>query len=219
MRRRVLAAAAGAAVTTAAVATQVLLPSLAEDRLRGELETMGSVSSVEVSATPAVKTLFGAVDSVRVVMSEATLDQGVDPEIVAKADEVDALDARVDRVRAGPVDLAGVRLAKQGERLDASGSLSVDQLEELVPGAKVRVDRDGTILLDLSSEGSSLPFPVSFRLEAEDGAVVARPQGQMAGMLPAQPLLERPDLAVESLRGRVGDGRLMLSAEATLTGA
>lgn len=217
MRRR-LAAAAAATLAVAALASQLVIPSVAEDRLRDRLATVGAVSNVDVSATPAVKMLFGSVDRAAVEMYDASLDGAadLDPEMIARLDGVQEVDARIDRLRAGPIDVDEVRLIKDGDSLEASGDLDLNALKGLIPGVKVSV-KGGSILLDLSESGLPLPFPVQLEIVAEDGAVVARPLGAAAAMLPAQPLLERPELSVQDLRAEVEDGRLTVAADARLT--
>lgn len=217
MRRR-LAAAAVATLALVALASQLVIPSVAEDRLRDKLASVGAVSSVDVSATPAVKMLFGSVDRAAVEMYDASLDGAgeMDPEMISKLDGVQEVDARIDRLRAGPIDVDEVRLVKDGDNLEASGDMDLSALKQLIPGVKVSV-KGGSILLDLSSSGLPIPFPVQLEIVAEDGAIVARPLGAAAAMLPPQPLLERPELAVQDLRAQLEDGRLTLAADALLT--
>lgn len=217
MRRR-LAAAAAATLALAALASQLLIPSVAEDRLRDKLATVGAVSSVDVSATPAVKMLFGSVDRAAVEMYDASLDgaSDLDPDMLAKLDGVQEVDAEIGRLSAGPIDVDEVRLVKDGDSLEASGDMDLSAIKGLIPGVKVSV-KGGSILLDLSSSGLPLPFPVQLEIVAEDGAVVARPLGAAAAMLPPQPLLERPELSVQDLRAQVEDGRLTVAADARLT--
>ncbi|MBI2242912.1 MAG: hypothetical protein HYU55_02815 [Nocardioides sp.] len=217
MRRR-LAAAAAATVAVAALASQLVIPSVAEGRLRDRLATVGAVSSVDVSATPAVKMLFGSVDRAAVEMHDASLDgaSDLDPDMIAKLDGVQEVDAEIGRLSAGPIDVDEVRLVKDGDNLEASGDMDLSAIKGLIPGVKVSV-KGGSILLDLSSSGLPLPFPVQLEIVAEDGAIVARPLGAAAAMLPPQPLLERPELAVQDLRAQLEDGRLTLAADARLT--
>lgn len=218
MTRRLLAAGAATILAVAALATQLLIPSVAEDRLRDKLATVGAVSSVDVSATPAVKMLFGSVDRAAVEMYDASLDGAadLDPEMIAKLDGVQEVDARIDRLSAGPIDVDEVRLVKDGDNLEASGDMDLSAIKGLIPGVKVSV-KGGSILLDLSSSGLPLPFPVQLEIVAEDGAVVARPLGAAAAMLPPQPLLDRPELSVQDLRAQLDDGRLTVAADARLT--
>lgn len=219
MNRRTLAAAAALTLTAAAVATNFALPSVAEDRMRDELASFGSVTKVEVAASPGLKLLFGGVDRAAVEMSSATLDSGsMDSDMLTRAGEVEVLEARIDSLRAGPFDVESVVLDKRGETLDGSASVDIAQIERLLPGAELTVE-DGKVLLGFSELPLPLPIPGGLQLElaVEDGTVVARPLGAASALLPAQPLLDRPELDVTSLRASIADGRVNLSASATLS--
>ncbi len=64
-KARIAAFLAGAALLVLALA-QLLLPRIAAERISSRVGRYGSVESVSVSAWPAVKLLWGSVDSVRV---------------------------------------------------------------------------------------------------------------------------------------------------------
>ena len=192
MTRRTIAAAAALTLTLAAIITELALPSIAENRMRDELASIGSVTSVDVSTSPALMMLFGDVERAAVEMSSATLDPSVmDADLLSKAGDVEVLKARIDTLRAGPFDAESVALDKRGQALDASATLDVDQVESLVPGAELKVE-NGMLLLDLSKMGLPLPLPGPVQLEIalEEGKVVARPLGAASTLLPTQPLLD-----------------------------
>lgn len=218
-RRRTLAATLAAlTLALAAVTTELALPSVAESRMRDQLASFGSVTSVEVSTSPAVMMLFGGMERAAVQMSSATLDAGaIDPDLLSKAGDVEVLEARIDALHAGPFDVESVVLDKRGQALDASATLDVDQVESLVPGAELRVEK-GMLLLDLSDLQLPLPLPGPLQLQIglEDGTVVARPLGAASALLPTQPLLDRPELSVTSLDSDIIDGRVNVRASATL---
>ena len=64
------------AVAGLAVASQLLLPGLAERRLRSELGEVGTVERVDVSAFPAVKVLAGRADRIVVLESGRIAEAG-----------------------------------------------------------------------------------------------------------------------------------------------
>jgi hypothetical protein len=216
--RRNPAVIAALTLTLAAITTELALPSVAESRMRDQLASFGSVTSVEVSASPALMMLFGGVERAAVQMSSATLDAGaVDPDLLSKAGDVEVLEARIDALRAGPLDVESVVLDKRGQALDASATMDVDQVESLVPGAELKVEK-GMLLLDLSGIQLPLPLPgpIQLQIGLEDGKVVARPLGAASALLPTEPLLDRPELSVTSLDSSITDGQVNVSATATL---
>ncbi len=211
---------AGTAVTllAVAVATELTLPSVAEDRLRDQLAAVGSVTSVDVSASPGLQLLFGSADRADVAMSSATVDPAdLDTRLLTRADGVGVLDARINRLHAGPLEVRSVRLTKQGDSLELSGLVDADAASSLVPGAELTTD-DGRLVLDLSALPLPLPLPGPLQLEIvpEDGSLVARPFGSAKGLLPTQPLLDRPELDVTAVGGRVAGNRIEVTARATV---
>ena len=98
-RRALLGAAAASAALLGAL--QLVLPAVAEQRVRSRLERLGTVSEVQVGATPAVKLLWGQADDAKIRMS--TLD-------------------------AGPLSLKDVTVVKHGDSLDVRGALPVSVL-------------------------------------------------------------------------------------------
>lgn len=216
--RRRLAAVATLTLALATITTELTLPSLAENRMRDQLMSFGSVTNVEVSTSPALKMLFSGVERATFQMSSATLDAGVmDSDLLSKAGDVEVLEASIETLRAGPFDVESVVLNKRGQALDASATLDVDQIENLVPGAELKVNK-GMLLFELSELQLPLPLPgpMQLQIDLEDGKVVARPLGAAAALLPTQPLLNRPELSVTSLDSSIADGQVSLSATATL---
>jgi hypothetical protein len=218
MRRRSAAAGAVLTLTLAAITTELTLPSIAENRIRHELAAVGTVTDVEIATSPAVRLLFGDLDSAAIRMSSATLDAAVtDPKLLDRASEVDVLDARIDTLRAGPFDARSVVLKKRGQALDARAILDVDQIESLLPGAQLTVE-DGMLLLSLSELPLPLPLPGPIRLQIglENGMVVARPLGAVSALLPTQALLDRPELTVTALTSSITNEAVTVAASATL---
>ncbi|HEU4513628.1 MAG TPA: hypothetical protein VFR87_11040 [Nocardioidaceae bacterium] len=218
MTPRTMAAAVAITLTLAAITTELALPSIAENRMRDQLASIGSVTTLRVSTSPALKMLLGDVEHAAVEMSSATLDPSVmDADLLSEAGDVEVLKARIDTLRAGPFDAESVTLDKRGQALDASATLDVDQVESLMPGAELKVEK-GMLLLDLSKMRLPLPLPGPVQLEIalEEGKVVARPLGAASTLLPTQPLLDRPELSVTRLDSRIAGDQLALTASATL---
>jgi hypothetical protein len=216
--RRGLTAVAAFTLALAAITTELALPSVAESRMRDQLASFGSVTSVKVSTFPALKMVFSGVDKAAVQMSSATLDaHAMDPDLLSKAEDVEVLEARIETLRTGPLDVESVVLDKRGQALEAAATLDVDQVESLVPGAELKVEK-GMLLLDLSQLDLPLPLPgpLQLQISLEDGKVVARPRGAASALLPPQPLFDRPELSVTRLDSSIADGRVNLSAAATL---
>lgn len=217
MRRRGIAAGAALTLTLAAITTEVALPSFAENRVRDELATVGAVTDVEISGFPAVALLFGSVESAAIRMTSATMDADAMEKMAERVGDVEALDAEIDMLQAGPFDAESVVVKKRGQALDASATLDVDRIESLVPGAKLPV-KDGKMLLSLKDLPLPLPLPgpIQLQITVDDGKVVAQPLGAISNMLPTQPLMDRPQLSVNALQGSITNDELTVTATATL---
>lgn len=217
-RRRIITAAAALGLAVTVIGTELTLPSVAEDKMRDKLGSLGTVTELEVSTFPAFMMLFGDVEHASVEMSSATLDrEDLDPDRFSGAGEVEELEARIDQLDAGPFDATAVAVDKRGKTVDVSATLDVAQVEELIPGVRLTT-RNGALLLDLSGMDMPLPLPGPLQLEIapEDGKVVARPLGAASGILPTQALLDRPELSVTRLRSRIAGGEMDLDLRATL---
>ncbi len=189
----------GLAVFVAAllVASQVLLPIVAEKRLRSDLSSTGRVTSVQVSAFPALKLLFEKADSVRVRMSRARIGSGDLGDRLASTRRVGKLDASVDVLSLGPLVVRDVTLRKRGSALTGSASVRSTDLSAALP-----VDLG---LRPVASEGGSLvlqadvgPVSARARLSARDGALVIAPDGLLGGFA-SLTLFEDRRVAVRSV--------------------
>lgn len=145
-RRRALLLLGGPLVLALLVAliAQVVLPDLATNRLRDRLQSLGTVSSVQVSSAPAVKLLWGDADEIDVRL--ATFRAGTPDSAPAGGsgslgDALDAtraierLDVRIDELRLGPVKLTDVRVRKRGADAHVQATVATAELDRGLPSA------------------------------------------------------------------------------------
>ena len=171
---------AAAALLLVLVASQLALPELAERRVRSELSATGDVSSVEVSAFPALKLLFERAGSVRVRMSEASVGAGDLGDRLASTSRARSLDFAVDVLSLGPLRVRDVTLAKDGDALVGTASLTEDDLADALPvdlGLRPVESGDGALTL----EAAVGPVAVRGRLSDSEGALVIAPDGVLGG--------------------------------------
>ncbi len=162
------------------VASQLLLPRLAESRLRSELAPLGEVVSVHVSAWPALKLLVERADSVDVRLRSATLGAGDLADQLAGTSRTGSLDARVDTATLGPLTLRDVSLIKEDDSLTGSASLTDADLAAALPvdlGLRPVSSADGALVM----EAQVGPVAVRARLSASGGALVIAPDGLLGG--------------------------------------
>ncbi len=182
------------------VVLQLVLPRLAERRLRAQLADTGRVVSVDVSAFPAVELLWHHADAVRVHIGEATLGVGDLGDRLDRTRDVDTVDAVVDRLDLGPLVLRHLALHKRGEHLDGEASLTRADLQSALPvglGLRPVASGDGSLVM----EADVGPVAVRARLSASGGALRIAADGLLGGF-GSLTVFEDPRVAVEGVGAR-----------------
>lgn len=163
-----------------AFASQLLLPSIARSRIADRLGSrVGSVRSLDIAATPAVKLLWGDADRVDVhlgTVDAATLRHDGQPRWVG----VPELEAEVDELTTKLGDVSDIHLRKSGEAFAAD--LTIDPAQARGPLADAlhpQVSSDGGLSLVLG-DGTG-DRGLRLQVAAVGSSIVARPDG--AGLL------------------------------------
>lgn len=200
------------------VATQLALPPLAERYLRGQLERVGDVDSIEVGAFPALKLLWRRADRVEIAMAEATAGPRRLADLLATTRGTGRLRAGVATLRIGPLVVRDASLVKQAGTLIGRASVTAGDLRSaLPPGVDVR---------PVASEGGQLTFQVTasvlgrtVRLRAvalaSEGRVVVAPVAPLADALTLT-VFSDPRVLVEHVGARPRPGGFTLTARARL---
>ncbi len=177
--RRAALWAAGALVLALAVA-QVLLPRIAASVISSRVGRYGRVSSVSVSAWPAVKLLWGSVDSVKLRATSLALEPAQAAKLLWEARDVVSMDVSAQQVQVGSLVLSDARMSKRGSALSAQAQASEAAVSAALPS--------GFTLALLRSEGGQVQVRASGGLfgvgtsvnavaQASEGRLVAHPQG------------------------------------------
>lgn len=169
----------------------------------------------------------GGADAPRRLIEPVALDSSAVVELfgkqVAGSGELDAwldrdpLDLRLDEVTRDGVTLRDVAVRRRGVHATAEATVDPAQLAALAPGdVALRYDRRAPgegIVLRGTAEVLGLSVPVSVRVVAEDGDVVALPEGLPIGR---QVLFDDPRIDVRRISARpLADG-LRVRADARL---
>ena len=168
-------------LAAALVGGQLVLPRVAERRISHDLAKTGDVRRVSVEALPAFKLLFRRADRVEIDMAEARAGTGKLAQLLRRTSGARELDARVDRVRVGPLQLRGVALHKDHNRLRGQATVSDADLAAALPrrlALRPVEDPAGELVL----EASAGVVTVRARLSARDGALVIAPEGLLGGL-------------------------------------
>lgn len=218
MRRRLLIGIA-AGVVILLVAAQLVLPRIAERRVRSELSGVATVSDVHVSSFPAVKLLFGDIDSLTASLQDPTTSRDQLGALIARTKRIDRLRIVAARARVAGLDLTDARLTKDGGALSADATVTREQLAAALP-AGTRIDSlaatAGGLRVDGAFQvlGTEVDGPAL--VSAQDGAIVVSPAGGLLSALARLTVFSDPRVAVSAVRGRQDGDRLHLGADGRL---
>jgi hypothetical protein len=195
------------------LAAQLVLPRLAERRVRDELGTSADIAAVHVRAVPAVELLWGHADRVtaRVRSYRASPRRIVD--LLVKSRDADALDVRLDRLQTSGVVVRDVALEKRGGVLTGRAGIGAAELARLLPPGVEIAPGAGTVVLHVHG------VPAGLQVQAQDGHVVVAPDVPLIGSLFSVTLFEDPRLDVQSVSlTRRADGGVSATARGRLRG-
>lgn len=198
---------------------ELVLPGLAERRVREELEGFARVSEVRVDSTPAVKLLFGEVDSLTARLEGAESTQGAVADLIARTEKIDRLRIDADNAEITGVELTGVRLVKDGPAMRVAATLSRSELESVLPaGAEVGSisSEGGALLVDGSFDVLGFRLSGPARVEPTGGAIVLRSEEGILAGLAQLTLFQDARVQVTALEAQDGGDRLRLGARGRL---
>ncbi len=174
---------AGAVVAVLLLA-QLLLPRIAESRIRSRLDPYGQVHSVNVSAWPAIELLWGDADSVHVQAGSLALSTSRAASLLHEAKGFSEISLAASAVRLGKLQLTEATLQKHGDRLTAAALASGAAVKAALPGG-VTVELLGSEGGKVSVRATGALFGLGASLdavaEASGGRIVVHPSGALLG--------------------------------------
>jgi hypothetical protein len=176
-------AAAGAAVLAFVVAPLVL-PSIATQRLRDSLARNGQGVHVSISASPAIKLLWGHADSVHVSITRFSSASGHVGDLLARASKTDRLDVHVGQLTTHGLVLTGVAIQKRGSELIAHATVTQAAIKAVLP-FNLHLDPSSSSAGRLIVAGN-----VSIFGQTLSGSAVVRANGGRIELSPNLPLLD-----------------------------
>ena len=219
--RRALLLTAGL-VALALVAAQLVLPGLAERRLRSDLEPNGSRVRVDVEAFPAIKLLWQRADRVVVEVADFTSGDagrgGSLADLLARTKATDELDVHVDVLADRRLRMQDVRLRKDGDALVADVALRTADVDAALP-ARLRVT--GSDAEGITVAGVTSVFGAQLRARArvladDEGRIVLRPEGIPLASLVTVPVFSDARIAAEAISARPTSDGFAVSARGRL---
>jgi hypothetical protein len=212
---------AALSVTALFLLAQIVLPDLAERRIRSMLDERAQVERVHVEAFPAVKLLWRHADRIELRLGELRAGTGRLAGLVDDAGGVAEVHAEVRIVRAETVVLRDASLRKQGDRLVGRARVTEQDVRTALGGnlglRPVGVE-DGTLVVRGGIRALGQVVGVSARVVADAGGVVVQPQGiPFIGGLVQVTVFNDPRLSVDSLTARQVRNGYALTATGRLT--
>jgi len=162
------------------VLAQVFLPRLAVSRIRSRVGRYGTVKSVSVTAWPAVKLLWGSVDSVRVKAGSLVVSPAQAGKLLWEAKGTGSMDVSAESVKVGPLHLSDATLSKRGDALSAQASTNEADVKAALPaGFGVRLLRSEGGEVEVQATGGLFGVDASLNAVAgsSEGKLVAHPLG------------------------------------------
>lgn len=217
MRRIAVLTAAGIVVLVLVVA-QLLLPGIAAQELRDDLQQSGTVLEVKVSSFPAIKLLWHKADSVVVRMGHYRSASSHLGDTLGRAADADKLDASVQELFVGPVTLRNATLRKRGSALTGSATVTEANLRSAVfflDNVEPIASANGRLTLRGTASFLGLRATVDATVSARDGALVVAPNVPLGGIA-AITLFDNPNVQVTSVSAATVPGGFRVSASATV---
>ena len=217
MRRIAVLTAAGIVLLVLVVA-QLLLPGIAAQELRDDLQQSGTVLEVKVSSFPAIKLLWHKADSVVVRMGHYRSASSHLGDTLGRAADADKLDASVQELFVGPVTLRNATLHKQGSALTGSATVTEANLRSVVfflDNVEPITSGNGRLTLRGTASFLGLRATVDATVSARDGALVVAPNVPLGGIA-AITLFDNPNVQVTSVSATNVPGGFRVSASATV---
>jgi hypothetical protein len=218
-RRRRVVVVAVVILALLAVLSEILLPSIAENRLRDSLAAHGDGVHVHIEAEPAIKLLVGDADRVSVRIAILRSGRGNLGDRIASTQHTDRLDATVGTLITHGLALDHVWLRKRGNLLTAGAGITPRALRAALPSG-VRVNERGAGANRLAFTATAHVLGHVLRAtafaEARDGRLLLEPAGPVARFVHFT-VFGDPRVSVDSITShRLRSGRYVFTARAHL---
>ena len=207
-----------AAVLLLLVLVQLVLPGIAEQRLRDRLARSGRVIKVEVDAFPAIELLWHQADRVVVRMATYTSSANALGPTVAQVADVGSLDASARELRAGLLTLRDATLRKRGSILTGRASVTEANLRAAFPildSVRPVASSGGQLTLQGTATLLGVSATVDATVRPQDGALVVTPDVPLGGLATIT-LFSNPAVQVQSIAADPAPGGFAVSARAQL---
>jgi hypothetical protein len=220
MRR---AAVIAGVVLAVLVVAQLVLPRIAENRVKSDLERHGTGVDVSVSAFPAVKLLWHKADKVDVTVSDyrpgpPRSGRSLADDLASTKDS-SKLDVRIGRLEDRLLIIHDIRLHKDGDGLVGQVRLRRSEINDALP-PQLHLRGSGGSGDAISVSGRTSVFGRSVSAKArilvdDRGRIVLKPSGFPLGLVTV-PLFSDDRIAVDSINAQRAAGGFAVTARGHL---
>jgi hypothetical protein len=183
------------------VLAQVFLPGIAASRIKTRVGRLGTVTSVSVSAWPAVKLLWGDADSVKVRARSIEASAAQTAQLLWEARGLGTLELTAPTARVGRLMLTDASFHKHGKALSAQARMTDAAVKAALPeGFDVQLVKSEGGAVEVSASGGlfGIDATVNAVVGASEGELTARPRGFLVEALQLT-LFAEPHVYVESV--------------------
>jgi hypothetical protein len=172
-------------VVAVLVLAQLVLPGVAAQKVRERVARYGTVESASVKVYPAIKLLWGRVDSAIVRAKSLRITVAQTGDLLWSTRPIDHLTLSADSLQVGSLKLSDVSLSKRGNALSAQASASEADLHASLPaGMDVQPVASGGGQVEVRVTGGLFGLQASVRalVSAQRGQLVVQPEGLLGGL-------------------------------------
>jgi hypothetical protein len=216
--RRLAALGVAALIIVLIVVAQLVLPGIAAQRLRDQLARSGQVLSVQVQAFPAIELLWHHADTVVVRLGRYRPRTGNLPSTLDQTGDVGTLDASAQEVDYGLLTLHNATLAKRGDELRGSATVTDADLRSALPilsSVTPVASAGGRLTLRGTASLFGLTASVDATVSAQNGKLVVAPDVPLGGFATLT-VFSAPHVSVQSVSASPTTGGFMVRGTAIL---
>jgi hypothetical protein len=217
--RRIAVLAVVGVVLLILVVAQIVLPGVAAQELRNNLEQSGTVLEVKVSSFPAIKLLWHRADTVVVRMGRYRAPVSRLGQTLGGAGDAASLDASAQELILGPITLRNATLRKRGSDLVGSATVTEADLRSAVfflQNVQPIASENGSLTLRGKASILGLTATVDATVAGQDGALVVAPNVPFGGIATLT-LFNDPHIKVQSVSATNVTGGFRVTADASVS--
>lgn len=218
MRRLIAIGGVALLVVVVLGVAQLVLPGIAEQRIRDRLAVSGQVYEVRVSAFPAIELLWHQADSVTVRLGEYRSSPAGLAGLLSDAGDVSTVHASATQLDTGLLTLHDATLVKHGDQLSGAAVVTERAIRSALPilqSVTPVASGDGTLTVRGTASLFGISASVDATVGARDGALVVEPDVPLGGLATIT-VFSNPHVEVQSIGATTTDAGFAVHATARL---